>query len=577
METGSLQLGSLKLTNGQPRLSGSASGLDIESLVSSLATAKRLPAARLEQRIESNATKVAALGEMRDALSRLRDALGSLRTTPGSSAQPSVFESKEAYFSSSTTTSPASLLALVASPSAPVGRSTIVVERLASAAKLSSGTVADAAADLASSRNGGTAFSGSIAIGVAGGTPTTIDVDGTMSLNDLRERINATSASSGVSASVLRVASGDSRLVLTATETGRAITMANLAGDDVLDVLGLSGDGGATASNPLQTAQTSRIVFDGVTIERSGNRLTDVADGLTIDLLGADPGTTVTIDVQRSLGSIKERLTAFVDAYNAFRDLVAEQQKVGEDGRVAASAVLFGSSLVRGVAGELAAGLGAAVAGITAGLPRTLGELGISFDSSNRLKIDDERLNQRLLADVDAVRKVFDFSGSLSSATTRILQRGAALPATSAEIVIVDADNDGVPESASIGGVAAELSGRLVRGAAGSAWDGWTFAWTGQGNETVTLSATQGIGDRLFAAIDSMIDPSRGRMQREIDQLTGDSDRFRSEITRIDARVEDYRARLIERFNAMETALSQAKAMIQQLTATTNAWYGSKQ
>lgn len=577
METGALQFGSLKVMNGQARLSGSASGLDIESLVSSLATAKRLPAARLEQRIEGNAAKISALGEIRDSLTRLRDALAALRSAPGSSAAPSVFDAKETYFSSSTSTSPASLLGVVAGSSAAVGRSTVVVERLASAAKIASASVTDASADLATTRNGGAAFAGTMEIGIVGRSAATITVDGSMTLNDVRAAINATSASSGVSASVLRVAPGDERLVLTATETGREITMANVAGDDVLGILGLSSDGGATAENPLQAPQTSRIIFDGVAIERPGNRLTDVAEGLTIDLVGADPGTTVTIDVQRSLGAIKEKITGFVDAYNAFRDQVAAQQQVGADGRVAESAVLFGSSLLRGVSGDLAATLGASVQGIDAALPRTLGELGIGFDGSNRLKIDDERLNQRLLSDVDAVRGVFDFTGSLSSATTRILQRGAALPANSAVISIVDADADGIPESATIGGVAAEISGRLVRGPAGSAWAGWTFAWTGQGDETVTMTATQGIADRMVASLDQVVDRSTGRMQREIDQLTGESDRFRTEIGRIDARVEDYRNRLVERFNLMETALSQAKAMLKQLTATTNAWYGSKQ
>lgn len=577
METASLQFGSLQLTNGQARLTGSASGLDIESLVSSLATAKRLPAARLEKRIEDNGAKVAALGDIRDALTRLRDALAALRSAPGSSATASVFETKEAYFSSSTSTSPASLLGVAAGASAAVGRSTVVVERLASAAKIASASVSDAAASLADTRHAGATFNGTIEIGIAGRPAASIEVDGAMTLNDLRARINATTATSGISASVLRVATGDERLVLTATETGREITMANVAGDDVLGILGLSGDGGVSAANPLQAARTSRIIFDGVAIERPGNRLTDVAEGLTIDLVGADPGTTVTIDVQRSLGAIKEKITAFVDAYNGFRDLVAAQQQVGADGRVADGAVLFGSSLLRGVSGDLAATLGTSVQGIAATLPRTLGELGISFDGNNRLRIDDERLNQRLLSDVDAVRGVFDFTGSLSSATTRILQRGAALPANSAEISIVDADADGIPESATIGGVAAEISGRLVRGAAGSAWDGWTFAWTGRGDETVTMTATQGIADRLVASLDQVVDRNTGRMQREIDQLTGESERFRTEIGRIDARVEDYRNRLVERFNAMETALSQAKAMLQQLTATTNAWYGSKQ
>ena len=62
-----------------------------------------------------------------------------------------------------------------------------------------------------------------------------------MTVHDLRDAINAVSRDSGVTASVVKVADGDHRLVLTGAETGCAITLGSEpGGDDVLAKMGLT-------------------------------------------------------------------------------------------------------------------------------------------------------------------------------------------------------------------------------------------------------------------------------------------------------------------------------------------------
>ena len=104
----------------------------VEHKRSEVAEAKRLPAIRLESRITQNDAKIAAYAELRALLGDLSSAVAGLRNPPGFLGQRSnLFEAKEAYFSSSTTTSPATLLAVTPDATADTGSYEIVVHQLA--------------------------------------------------------------------------------------------------------------------------------------------------------------------------------------------------------------------------------------------------------------------------------------------------------------------------------------------------------------------------------------------------------------------------------------------------------------
>jgi hypothetical protein len=62
-------------------------------------------------------------------------------------------------------------------------------------------------------------------------------------------------------------------------------------------------------------------------------------------------------------------------------------------------------------------------------------------------------------------------------------------------------------------------------------------------------------------------------LSRADSALTDATGRYRKEIVRIDQRVEDYRAQLVERFAAMEAALALAKSMLQQVQAAADAMF----
>ncbi len=474
-----LGVGSLSTSSGATRLFGTNSKIDTETLVKAAYDAKRLPAVRLERKIEQNDAKVAAYGELRGLLADLKTAVAGLRNPPGAlGVRDNLFEAKEAYLSSGTGTPADSLVGVDVDPSAAVGAFDIKVLQLATAEKRSAASVGGAATTLAGAWNGGAAFAGELSLGLAGGTAKIVAVSGDMNLADLRDAINAVAGETGVKARILKLSDTDHRLTLTGAETGKAITVANGTGDDVLARMGLT---------VTQAAQGSKVEIDGVQIERAGNTLTDLQDGMTVSLYRAEPGTTVTVGVERSLAPIKEGITAFVDAYNAVRGFVDRSTALDDSGKAKDGAALVNDRVLRTLADNLSGLVGDSVRGTPAGGLATLRDLGIKVDEGNRLSVDGATLDKRLLSDLDGVRNVLEFSFSADSAEIRVWSRTNALRDTSFSLAITDANNDGVADSATFDGVAAEIVGGRIKGAVGTAYEGFELSWIGQGSTTIVV------------------------------------------------------------------------------------------
>ena len=484
----SLSFGTLSSSSGSTRLSGTSSSLDTEALVNAAYEAKRIAAVRLETKITANEAKLTAFQDMRSLLENLKSAVAGLRSPPGLlGAKDNVFETKAAFFSSSTATNPADILGVSVENTAQAGSFELVVDQLAAANKLSSSSTNAADQTLADAWNGGTAFSGTLDVGLDGGSTATIAVDGTMDIYDLSSAINAEVETTGVRASVLRVADNDYRLVMTAEETGKAIALTDA-----------SGITGGFQTTELQAAQQAQFSIDGVDIVRDSNQIDDLAGGMTINLFKAEPGTTVTVSVEPALGEIKEQVGAFVEAYNTFREFFDNQSALSATGEVGEEALLYGDRTLRDVMQDLTGLAGGGVEGLDADAISSLRGIGITLNESNMLEVDDGKLDNALLTNLDEVRGVFEFSFDSSSPELAVFNRTNALADTSFTVDITDADNDGVPEHVLIDGVEAEIDGSTIRGKDGTDYEGLELLWAGNGSTSINVDASQGIADKLF-------------------------------------------------------------------------------
>ena len=355
--------------------SGIASGLDTNSIVSQLMQIERAPITRLQvQRAEYE--------DRRDAWTSITTKLSEFRTALDSARYASDFD---AFTTVTSTNEDAVSISASGSPAATT--LDVTVEQLAATHQLATGSGFGASTALVGT--------GSFEIDVDG-TVTTIDTDDTTTLQDLASQI--TSDVDGVNATVVQVAEGDHRLLLTAENSGAANTFtatSNLVGLATTDTIVTGADASIRLGAPI----------NGLQITRSSNVFTDVVEGVTFT---ANQTTTspVTLTIGRDPEAAAE---AVAGVFNSANDLLAEiERHTAFDSASETASALTGDSSARDMVLSLRSALSEIVP--NGGQYRTISEIGVEFDRDGTYTVDMDALTAALEADYDSVVSMFGSS-----------------------------------------------------------------------------------------------------------------------------------------------------------------------
>lgn len=208
-----------------------------------------------------------------------------------------------------------------------------------------------------------------------------IFVEATDSLEAIRDKINA--AGAGVRASVLRITDGSYQLLITSEAMGSS-------GISYVD--GVEGVGvalGLTVTVEGEDAQL-RILGSDEIVRRSTNTISDVIDGVVLNLKAAAPGETVTVTVEMDVEAIAEAVRKWVDAYNAIQDFVTKQRTVTDGSRPALhdDAALLRMGMLR----------------LREALGDELWQFGIEMGRDGKLKFDQSKFTEKYGEDPAAVQ-----------------------------------------------------------------------------------------------------------------------------------------------------------------------------
>ena len=369
--------------------SGLNSGIDTDKVIQGLLEAQKNQVTLAVNRRQGVLARQAALTALRGRISTLRSSSGDLVR-----AQGGVVGRREVRLSNDT------LVAATASNRAAEGVYQVRVNQLAQAHQVA--TQAFSSPDAAITQ-------GTLELRVGQRPPVTISVDSTNdTLAGLVESINR--AAPGASATLLTDSTG-TRLLLTSRDTGttNAITLTNnLAVGDKPEF---------NLATPVQAAADASVsVGSGagaITVSSSTNRFDSLIEGVRIDLLKADPGTPLTIEVARDPSAAVAAVNDFVEAFNGVMEFIDTQSKVGIDG--AASGLLQGNRTARQLQQEIRSTVLGVIPGASSKMNR-LSALGITVNDQGRLQVDTARVTSALEGDVQGVteadvRRLFALDG----------------------------------------------------------------------------------------------------------------------------------------------------------------------
>jgi flagellar hook-associated protein 2 len=548
--------------NGSINLSSKVLGVDLNELVDGFVKAKSVPISRKEVEVSKKSATLAAYEEYEGLLSALKNPASNLRRPSLAQGGTDVFGQNIAY---STSSSGATSTAITVTPktATPLGTYSLTVNRLAK-----SDAVLSSAADTFSNQDDplitatGTLSVGGTAISVTAGD----------SLKTVVDAINAQTSTTKVRAQIVDLGNSTYRLNLSATETGKAIT---LTGSDagVLDDLNLS----ALGSGETDASLSAEVVYNGVTVTRSSNTIKDLIPSASIDLFSANPLDKIRISVETNNQNVRAQVDAFVEAYNALRDFYDTQTLVNGDGTVPKTSILVNQSAFRGSFLGLETVLTGGVSGISS--VNSLRDVGITLDDNNRLVVDDVKLNDAIVDKGDAVSKLFGFTSTSSNSdffvarrpeslksslgngdiTVRVLETDASGKPTKAEMVVAGVTYDSTKVTISQGGAIVPPEGIGL--------DGARFGYTGGvvtlgSPKTSTIKMTQGIADQAASYLDKTL---------SIDGIIANQkESVKKDIDNIDAQIATLKIQVLDYEKTLRSSLQNTENRVSQLTATQN-------
>jgi len=532
-----------------------STSVDWSALITAAVNAKLTAATTISTSITNNEAKVSAYQTLQTDLSTLSSGLSSLAIAVVNSLATNVFATRSATISSTGDVSASSALSMSVSNGAATGNHTLTISQVATAQKV--------AGTSQSSETSALGYSGTFSLGLGSGSTASITVTSTMSMQDVVDAINAQTSTTNVQASIVQVSSGSYEMVLSGTEDAADIAYSSTSGDDVLNKLGVTDSSGAF-SDVLQTSQAAKFTLDGISMTRDTNDITNVLTGVTFNLLQATTtGATLNISIEPDTSQIETAVESLVTNYNTFRDAVIAQQATASDGTASSSAVLFGDGTMRDIMDSLQNALNSTVGGLT------MADLGLSFNEKNELALDTSTLSNVLSTNLSGVTTLLSARTKTSSSQLSVVNTGTSPQAFTLDLKV---DSSGNLTSASVGGDSSlfTVSGTTIIGAAGTAYAGMAFTYSGSTSQSITVTSTSGIATQLYQ-LSKTASSSSGSLQTLITNLTDRDTELQQKVDDIDSAASAYQTQLQTQYANYQAAITSANNTLTYLKALLNS------
>jgi flagellar hook-associated protein 2 len=437
--------------------------------------------------------------------------------------------------------------------------------------------------------------SGTVTIDDGSGQAVSITVDlATDTLADIADKINQANKSETATV-VAFEENGQTGYRLEINGAG-PLTFTDEGG--VLETLGVLS---ANVTQENQAGADAILKVNGLQIIRNSNTISDAIDGVTLELLSAEPGQPVTITLDRDDEAIRTQIDEFVASFNAVREFIDKHTSYDPESRSAGA--LLGDYAVRQIESRLSGIINHAVPLLpTARLSDLNDGSGVARGS---IEIQDRAGNSAVI-DLSGAYTVQDVIDAINRSrdieiTATVSDSGMGL-----ELIDTSAGSGSISVSEVDSTTAADLGihgnspeNTLVGSDVG---EGGTFSLVQIGitrdrqgvlqvdeaklNDALEdnfemvralfTTSDVGIGAVAEDSLDILTDPREGTIKFRTDAIKASIDDMNDSIDRIEDRLVRVEERLIRQFTAMETMVAQFQQVSifleQQLLNLGNIW-----
>lgn len=156
-----------------------------------------------------------------------------------------------------------------------------------------------------------------------------------------------------------------------------------------------------------ESSLNAKLLFNGIEIQRDSNTISDLVNGVTINLKSVFNNTDpdVVISVGTDVTSIKSKIESFINSFNELYSYLRKNSSSVSGQR----GVLFGDSTTSSLLNILGSSAYQPLTGFSSNVINSLSKLGITFDVNNGLTISDSsQLESAILSRTSEVELFFN-------------------------------------------------------------------------------------------------------------------------------------------------------------------------
>ena len=528
---------------------GIGSGLDVKTIVEALVKAEITPVqTRHDKQAKNVSTELSAVGQLKNVMSNLKESLSNMSDI-------------NKFYNKKFSLSDPSFLSATITPDAVKGTYQIQVQNLAQQQSLATGYFENNTTSIGSSGtmtiNFGTYSPDNTSFTANPDAPAVsinISPDNN-SITAVRDAIN--SSDSGITASIVEDSQG-ARLIVQSSQTG-----ANYAMQISGDISALNYDPTTNVNSLTQTmaAQNSTVLINGLTVSQSTNELENAISGITLNLMKAEPGTTITLTVNDNKDQITSLVNDFVKKYND--SITFLTNLTGYNSETKERGVFQGDPQFRNLKLSLNRWATTPLNNNNNAI-QSLTDLGIKTNKQGLLEINQDKFNAALADHYSEIGALFAKTATTTDSNIRVNSVDSKAPAGTYAIDLTEY-TPGVSISGTIGSYAATSGDGITLHGSNELSSLSLDVLSGSAGPRGNIIISDGIAVLMDELVDSYIN-SNGDLSQRNDQLKRQEAKLTKVQDQIDIRKTHVESRYLKQFSALDILLTKMQSISSSLT-----------
>ncbi|HYA41523.1 MAG TPA: flagellar filament capping protein FliD [Syntrophobacteraceae bacterium] len=319
---------------------------------------------------------------------------------------------------------------------------------------------------------------------------------------------------------------------------------------------GSFGQVGTISKRVLQQGADAAFTVDGMSMTSSSNTVTTAIPGVTLNLLGGDSGTTLTLNVTHDVQGVENNINGMVSAYNDVMSFINTQMSYNTQTQQTGGP-LFGNTALESIKSQLESSV---LAQVGTGTFQYLSQIGITQGGNAQLSFDTTTFENALSTNFNGVADLFTDSAVSSNSLFQYVYDSSTTQSGTYNVTVSQLPGSGQNIAGTIDGYQATGKGNVLSLSNGSSGaDGLGIAYTGNTvGDSATITVSRGIASLMVGLVNGFNDPVNGT-------VTAEEGGLQSNITQLNNQVSNMQSNITMQINNLQTEFINMDETVAQL------------